>query len=135
MKWTLAKEFKFEAAHYLPHHDGACRRLHGHSWVGWVYCQGDRLETDGAKQGMVIDYSDIKRYLKPLVDNYLDHHYLNETTGLPNPTSEALAQWIFDKLQEVGLPGLVAVEIQETCTSRCIFTPLSEFANYAITKA
>jgi 6-pyruvoyltetrahydropterin/6-carboxytetrahydropterin synthase len=121
-RWTLAKKFTFEAAHYLPHHDGKCRRLHGHSWVGYVYCQGSALQTEGSKQGMVLDYSTLKQYLNPLVDDYLDHHYLNDTTGIESPTSEQIAQWIYDRLQEAGLPGLVAVRIDETCTSRCVYS-------------
>lgn len=116
-EWTIYKEFRFEAAHRLPHHDGKCRRLHGHSWVGRVYVRGRQLIEIGPKQGMIMDYGDIKKYLQPLLEYFLDHHYLNETTGLENPTSEVLAQWIFEKLEAAGLPGLVAVEIQETCTS------------------
>lgn len=116
-EWLLYKEFQFEAAHRLPNHDGKCRRLHGHSWVGRVYVKGNKLIADGAKQGMIIDYDDIKKYLEPLLENYLDHYYLNETTGLPSPTSEALAKWIFEHLETAGLPGLQAVEIRETCTS------------------
>ncbi|MFW6295871.1 MAG: 6-carboxytetrahydropterin synthase QueD [Halothece sp.] len=118
-EWLIYKEFRFEAAHRLPHHDGKCRRLHGHSWVGRVYVTGNQLISDGAKQGMVMDYGDIKQYLKPLVDDFLDHHYLNETTGLENPTSEEIARWVFEKLEKMGLPGLHSVEIRETCTSGC----------------
>ena len=120
-EWSIYKEFRFEAAHMLPHHDGKCRRLHGHSWIGRVYVKGNQLIEDGTKQGMIIDYGDIKQYLKPLLDHYLDHYYLNETTGLENPTSEAIAKWIFDHLELAGLPGLYAVEIRETCTSGCIY--------------
>lgn len=47
----------------------------------------------------------------------LEHYYLNETTGLENPTSEAIAKWVFEQLEEAPLPGLHSVEIQETCTS------------------
>ncbi|MFB2938900.1 6-carboxytetrahydropterin synthase QueD [Aerosakkonemataceae cyanobacterium BLCC-F154] len=121
-QWLLAKEFRFEAAHKLPHHDGKCARLHGHSWRGVVYVSGDALVENGAKQGMVIDYSDIKKYLKPLVENYLDHYYLNESTGLESPTSEQIAAWIYEKLEEAGLPGLTAVRIEETCTSICLYS-------------
>lgn len=49
------------------------------------------------------------------------HHYLNETTGLENTTSEEIAKWIFEKLEAAGLPGLYAVEIKETCTSGCTY--------------
>jgi 6-pyruvoyltetrahydropterin/6-carboxytetrahydropterin synthase len=121
-QWILGKEFRFEAAHQLPYHDGKCARLHGHSWRGVVYVSGTDLNQDGSKAGMVIDYSDIKSYLNLLVDNYLDHHYLNQSTGLESPTSEEIARWIFEQLEQAGLPGLVAVRIDETCTSTCIYT-------------
>lgn len=120
--WLISKQFKFEAAHRLPHHDGKCFRLHGHSWVGYAYIQGDKLQPEGAKQGMVMDFSDVKKPLKKLVDDALDHHFLNDTTQLLNPTSEAIAQWIYEKLQP-DLPGLVAIRIDETCTSSCLYSP------------
>ncbi len=116
-EWLIYKEFRFEAAHRLPHHDGKCCRLHGHSWLGRVYVKGNQLIKDGSKQGMVLDYGDLKKYIQPLLDDFLDHYYLNETTGLENPTSEAIAKWVFEQLEEAALPGLHAVEIQETCTS------------------
>ena len=118
-EWIIYKEFRFEAAHKLPHHDGKCRRLHGHSWVGRVYLKGNKLIAQGSKQGMIMDYIDIKKYFQPLLENFLDHHYLNETTELLNPTSEELAKWIFEKLEAAKMPGLDAVEIRETCTSGC----------------
>ncbi len=123
-QWILGKEFRFEAAHQLPYHDGKCARLHGHSWRGVVYVKGTALNKSGSKAGMVIDYGDIKSYLKPLVDDYLDHYYLNESTGLESPTSEEVAKWIFEQLEQAGLPGLVAIRIDETCTSTCIYTKL-----------
>ena len=76
-QWQLYKEFRFEAAHRLPHHDGKCARLHGHSWVCRIYIQGDRLIESGPKQGMLMDFGDVKTYMKPLLDQYLDHYYLN----------------------------------------------------------
>lgn len=120
-QWQVYKEIRFEAAHKLPHHDGKCRRLHGHSFVARVYIQSSQLITSGSKQGMVMDFGDIKAHLKPLVNDYLDHHYLNESLGLENPTSEAIAQWIYERLEAGGLEGLAAVEVKETCTSGCIF--------------
>ena len=124
--WVLGKEFRFEAAHELPHHDGKCARLHGHSWRGVVYVNGTALTQSGPKSGMVMDYADIKTCLKPLLNDYLDHHFLNKTTGLENPTSEELAQWIFERLEHSGLSGLLAVRIDETCTSTCVYTRTPE---------
>lgn len=113
----IYKEFSFEAAHRLPHHEGKCRRLHGHSFRGRVYVVSDQLKTHGSETGMVMDFGTLKAYLDPLVKEYLDHHYLNDSLGLESPTSEAIAAWIFQKLADQGLPGLHSVEILETCTS------------------
>jgi 6-pyruvoyltetrahydropterin/6-carboxytetrahydropterin synthase len=121
MVWIISKQFTFEAAHRLPHHDGKCQRLHGHSWVGIAYLQSDRLRETGSNQGMVQDFGDVKTILTPLVNEYLDHHYLNETTGLENPTCEELARWIYDKLKP-QLPMLSGIEVKETCTSSCLYT-------------
>jgi len=92
--------------------------VHGHSWVGDVEVRGTHLEPDGPKQGMVVDYGDISAAVDPIVESTLDHYDLNESTGLRNPTSEAIARWLFDLLVE-QVPGLIAVTIHETCTSRC----------------
>ncbi|NEP85649.1 MAG: 6-carboxytetrahydropterin synthase QueD [Okeania sp. SIO2C2] len=119
--WIIGKEFRFEASHQLPNHDGKCARLHGHSWRGVIYVSGNELVNSGGKQGMIMDYGDIKKHLKPLLYDYLDHYHLNETTGLVNPTSEAIAKWIYEQLEN-KIPGLVAVRIDETCTSKCIYS-------------
>lgn len=119
--WIIGKKFRFEASHQLPNHDGKCARLHGHSWGGVIYVAGNQLINSGAKQGMIMDYDDIKKYLKPVIDNYLDHYDLNETTGLANPTSEAIAKWIYEQVEET-MPGMGAVKIDETCTSQCVYS-------------
>ncbi len=123
-RWTLSKTFKFEAAHHLPGHDGKCRRKHGHSWVGKLVVGGDTLQTIGPKAGMLMDYSDISAVLTPIVDKFLDHWDLNETTGLENPTSEAIAKWIYVMVSTCAphLP-IICVTINETCTSECIYYP------------
>lgn len=116
-KWIIYKEITFEAAHKLPHHDGKCARLHGHSWKARIYVCHHQLIQEGSKQGMVMDYGDIKNYLNPILDRYLDHYYLNESLEMENPTSEMIAKWLYEKLEEAGMPFLYAVEIQETCTA------------------
>lgn len=120
--FTLSKSFRFEASHQLPNHDGKCARLHGHSWVGKVYCRGQQLQDTGPKAGMLVDYADIKAVLKPLLNEKLDHWHLNDSTGLANPTSEEVSRWIYQQLKPL-LPSLSAIEIQETCTSSCLYEP------------
>lgn len=120
--WTLRKTFRFEAAHHLPNHDGKCQRVHGHSWIGEVEVASTSLQSTGPKRGMVLDYGDISAVLAPLLDHVLDHHDLNLSTGLADPTSEALAAFLFGVLAP-QLPGLVAVTIFETCTSACRYEP------------
>lgn len=113
----LFTEFSFEAAHSLPNvpRNHKCARLHGHSFHV-------RLTVTGPVDpvlGWVIDFADVKKAFAPLLDR-LDHYHLNEIPGLENPTSEVLAQWIWDKLQP-ALPLLAAVEVRETCTAGCIY--------------
>lgn len=124
MSWTLEKDFRFEAAHHLPFHDGKCKRIHGHSWRGKVVVRGEGLQSSGPQMGMVLDYGIIGRELKILVDEYLDHWDLNETVA-ENPTSEVVAEWVYQKmLPHIPFPAvLVAVEIEETCTARCRYEP------------
>ena len=123
-RWTLSKTFKFEAAHHLPNHDGKCRRLHGHSWVGKLIIGGAKLHTSGPKEDMLMDYKDMGAAIGPLVENYLDHYDLNVTTGLRNPTSEAIARWIYERIHasHPAMP-IICVVINETCTSECIYYP------------
>jgi len=122
MSWRLEKEFRFEASHQLPHHDGKCRRLHGHSWVGRLVCEGAELQTSGPKQGMLMDFSEMKSVIQPLLENHLDHWHLNETLKMESPTSEEVARWIFQQIKP-KMPQLKSVIIEETCTSRCEYRP------------
>lgn len=111
----LAKDFRFEAAHYLPNvpEGHKCRRMHGHSFRGEVAVRG---QVD-ATTGWLIDFADLKRSVDPIVAR-LDHYLLNEVEGLENPTAERVAVWIWEHLAP-KLPQLHRVTIEETCTSRC----------------
>jgi 6-pyruvoyltetrahydropterin/6-carboxytetrahydropterin synthase len=80
-----------------------------------VHVEGPLL----AQEGWVMDFADLKRAFQPIYDQ-LDHHYLNDIAGLENPTSEVLAQWIWDRLVP-SLPGLTQIMVRETCTSGCVY--------------
>jgi 6-pyruvoyltetrahydropterin/6-carboxytetrahydropterin synthase len=121
--WTLRKTYRFEAAHRLPHHDGKCARLHGHSWVMQVEVVGTELQISGPKSGMLVDFGDIGVVVKPIVEDLLDHHYLNESLAMENPTSEEVSRYVFGLLAPhfKGSAQLASVTISETCTSACRF--------------
>jgi len=120
--WRLEKAFKFEAAHSLPYHRGKCKRVHGHSWHGKVVLERNDLTEDGPEAGMVTDFGKVKEVIDQVLDQYLDHLFLNESTGMRNPTSELLAKWLYDHLK-VRLPYLAAIVIQETDSSTCEYRP------------
>lgn len=113
----LVRDFRFEAAHYLPNvpEGHKCRRMHGHSFRGEIAVRG----PIDPHVGWLIDFAELKRIVAPLIDR-LDHYVLNEIEGLENPTSERLAVWIWERL-EPALPILVRVTVEETCTSRCSY--------------
>lgn len=67
----IAKEFRWEMGHRLPNHDGQCRNVHGHSYRMVVEVEG---EID-PETGMIIDFADISKKVKPLVAE-LDHCFL-----------------------------------------------------------
>ena len=111
----LVKDFRFEAAHFLPNvpEGHKCRRTHGHSFRGEVAVRGPIDPV----LGWVMDFADLKRAVDPIVLE-LDHYLLNDLPGLENPTSEILAIWLWNRIKP-AVPQLFRVTIEETCTSRC----------------
>lgn len=110
---NIFKSFTMESAHRLPNvpEGHKCARVHGHSFRIEIHVEGEPDEHTG----WIMDFSEIKQAFQPLYDQ-LDHHYLNDVPGLENPTSERLAQWIWQHLKP-ALPLLSEVVVHETCTS------------------
>jgi 6-pyruvoyltetrahydropterin/6-carboxytetrahydropterin synthase len=109
----ICKQFRFEAAHVLPHHPGKCSRLHGHSYQLEVFIDGP-LQTSGAAAGMVMDFDEIARLVREHVIDKLDHNSLNDF--LDNPTSELIVRWIWERLAP-HLAGLAELVLWETPTA------------------
>ena len=109
----IRKQFRFEAAHVLPHHPGKCSRLHGHSYRLDVAVDGS-LQTTGPARGMILDFDAISAIVKPAVIERLDHSSLNDL--LPNPTAEHIALWIWHELSG-ALAGLSEIVVWETATA------------------
>lgn len=113
----ISKDFTFDAAHHFTHKDAnhPFSRLHGHSFAGTVTLSGARA----AESGMVRDFWEIETELAK-VRGQLDHRLLNEVEGLENPSLEAIAHWVFERL-DAALPGLVSVEIRRpSCGERAL---------------
>lgn len=73
-KIRITKAYKFDMAHALPGHDGLCSNIHGHSYELLVTLIGEPIgDADSPKYGMVIDFKDLKRIIKGLIVNELDH--------------------------------------------------------------
>lgn len=112
----IRKQFRFEAAHVLPHHPGKCSRLHGHSYRLEVAVAGP-LQSAGPAQGMVLDFDGLGSIVEAAVIERLDHSSLNDL--LPNPTAEHIARWVWEQLAP-RLAGLDEIVIWETATACAI---------------
>ncbi|MDY3330993.1 MAG: 6-carboxytetrahydropterin synthase QueD [Pelistega sp.] len=131
----VVKTFTFDSSHLLDGHDGKCKNLHGHTYKLEVEVSGP-LHDDGPKEGMVIDFSDLKAVVKEQVVDKMDHAFLynrlNERESAiaallegwnlktyaleQRTTAEVMSRHIFLLLQQQGLP-VTRVRLWETPNS------------------
>lgn len=134
----ITKQFSFEMAHALRNYDGLCRNIHGHSYKMDITLAGQPLHDESSpKNGMVMDFGDLKRLVNEEIISLLDHALvLNNKTDEKlvgmlkqnfekivvvdfQPTTENLLNFIADKLK-AKLPNrvsLTCVRLRETDTS------------------
>lgn len=124
----VAKEFKWEMGHRLPEHFGNCKNIHGHSYKMIVEFVGNLNDND-----MIIDFYDVDKIIKPLVDK-LDHAFIVNEKDKDvvdfldkikskkmvvnfNSTVEKLCHFVLDEIKKFDLPrniSSVSVRIYET---------------------
>lgn len=112
---TLCQQFTFDASHRLDHlpADHPCHNLHGHTYHVTIEVTG----TVDEQSGFLIDYREIYRVVKPIIDR-LDHRHLNDVNGLAKPTTENIAAWLWRQIKP-QLPILSKITIGETPFTRC----------------
>jgi len=137
-KIRVTKKFHFEMAHALYEYDGLCRNIHGHTYNLEITLLGEiRKEPGQPKDGMVIDFGNLKQLVKSNIVNKFDHS-LVVSSLFPKehieamkkatdrlivfdfqPTSENMVVYFSEILQQV-LPSnvsLFSIRLYETATS------------------
>ena len=134
----ITKQFSFEMAHALRNYDGLCRNIHGHSYKMDITLAGQPLHDESSpKNGMVMDFGDLKRLVNEEVISLFDHALvLNAKTEQSlidilkqnfdkivvvefQPTTENLLDFIASKIKK-RLPEnvkLCRIRLRETDTS------------------
>lgn len=134
----ITKEFKFEMAHALWGYDGPCKNIHGHSYYLHVTITGEPLnDPSSPKNGMVMDYSLLKKLIQKNITDPLDHALLlnantphkelekfnnmfDNITLVPfQPTCENLLTDFAERIQKLLPKGikLYSLRLSETVTS------------------
>lgn len=73
----VTKIFNFETAHALYGYDGKCKNTHGHSYKLFVCIKGKPItEPQHVKQGMVMDFGDLKKIVNQKIIDVWDHAIL-----------------------------------------------------------
>ncbi len=114
--------FRFEAAHWLPQvaPQHPCGRMHGHGFE--VVLQVVESLNDALASPMPSSTDPMTALVAVArsLHEVLDGSCLNDLPGLQNPTSEILAEWIWQRTKPL-LPSLAYVTIHETATSSCLY--------------
>ena len=111
---SVTKEFSFDAAHNLNNYHGKCESLHGHTWKVQV-----KITGAPNKDGIVADFTDMKRIIEKNIKSKLDHSYLNDL--ISQPTAENIGLWIHENLS-AHLSGITEIKVFESLTSFATIT-------------
>ncbi len=114
----ITRRLEFDAGHRIPNHLSRCANVHGHRYALEVTLSGEAVVTPGdARQGMVMDFSEVRAIaLREVVESWdhaflawrEDHAVLDFLRTLPDhrtvtfdapPTVEHLAQAAFRVLE------------------------------------
>lgn len=118
--YILKAEHSFDSAHFLANYVGKCGNIHGHRWKVEIEIQANTLIEGGQLDGMVVDFGDLKKDVKAMVD-YYDHALIIQDLTMRNetlnclkedgfkiitvnfrPTAENFAAFFYKAMQEKG---------------------------------
>jgi 6-pyruvoyltetrahydropterin/6-carboxytetrahydropterin synthase len=73
----ITRKLEFDAGHRISTHNSQCRHLHGHRYTIEITLSGNIISDEGiAEQGMVMDFSEVKRIAKSVLVDQWDHAFL-----------------------------------------------------------
>ena len=73
----ITTRLEFDAGHRIPNHKSQCRNLHGHRYVLEITLSGNIItQKEVSEDGMVMDFSDVKRIARESVVDVWDHAFL-----------------------------------------------------------
>jgi 6-pyruvoyltetrahydropterin/6-carboxytetrahydropterin synthase len=109
----VTKEFSWDSAHRIPDENGKCENLHGHTYSMKVNIIG---EVNNVENGMLVNFSDIKNMVEPLVnkmdhaviisendralEKFLDDNELKKFVVSQSPTTEVLCEIFATNIKE-----------------------------------
>ena len=106
-KVRVTKQFKFETGHAIYGYDGLCKNVHGHSFKLDVTILGQPItDPDHVKNGMVIDFGDLKTIVNQEIVDPFDHATV---LNVNSPHKE-----IADEMESRG-HKILRVSYQPTC--------------------
>ncbi len=116
----ITRRLEFDAGHRIPSHSSQCRHLHGHRYAIEITLSGNIITTEGlSDQGMVMDYSEVKRIAKEHLVDAWDHAFLVYRGD----------KAVLDFLH--GLPGHKTVVLDEPPTAENLATVAFNILNSA----
>ncbi len=73
----ITRKLEFDAGHRISTHNSQCRHLHGHRYSIEITLSGNIITDEGGTlQGMVMDFSEVKRIAKSALVDRWDHAFL-----------------------------------------------------------
>ncbi|QEK13454.1 6-carboxytetrahydropterin synthase QueD [Crassaminicella thermophila] len=96
--YLLKAEHSFDSAHFLANYNGKCRNIHGHRWKVEIEVKSESLIRGGQLDGMVVDFTDLKRDVKEMVDFY-DHALIIQENTMREETLKHLMEDGFKIIQ------------------------------------